>query len=237
MLPSLASFSVRQLLLYAAVCSTGLGLAQPVFAQELLPNGLPVAEKTLELPEVELPERQAVREIGESPFYYRIPDNTVAGWSRSAVGLQVTLPTNEEQDAFARATEGARFSFDLLGGVELSFARDEPYSVVAELGYSYVYERSHWFVVGLGPGLHGLGPTSEAEDPRPSGDFGVALVPHAVVGSLDGHFAYGLRSSLLARWHAFGIELGHQVAYVEELDRTVHELHLMISPTYSGVIR
>jgi hypothetical protein len=234
MQPSLPSSSVRPLLLYAAACITGLGLAEPASAQELLPNGLPVAAKTFELPEVEVPERHAVREVGESPFYYRIPDTTVAAWSRSAIGAQVTLPTNEEADAFARATEGGRFSFDLLGGVEISFDRREPFSVVAELGYSYVYERSHWFVVGLGPGLHGVGPTSEPEDPRPSGDLGVALVPHAVVGSLDGHFAYGVRTSLLMRWEVFGVELAHQVAYVEDLDRTVHELHLMFSPTYAG---
>ena len=232
---SLASSSVRPLLLYAAAGFTGLGLAQPAAAQELLPNGLPVAAKTFELPEIEAPERHAVRELGESPFYYRIPDNTVVPWSRSAIGAQVTLPTNEETDSFARATEGARFSFDLLGGVEISFDRREPFSLVAELGYSYVYERSHWFVVGLGPGLHGLGPSSEPEDPRPSGDFGVALVPHAVVGSLDARFAYGVRTSLLARWYGLGLEVAHQVAYVEDLDRTVHELHLMFAPTYSGV--
>ena len=112
--PSLASSSVRPLLLYAAAGLLGLGVAQPAAAQELLPNGLPVVAKTFELPEIEAPERHAVRELGESPFYYRIPDNTVVPWSRSAIGAQVTLPTNEETDSFARATEGARFSFDLL---------------------------------------------------------------------------------------------------------------------------
>lgn len=186
------------------------------------------------LPDVEVPEREAVLERGPSPLYHRLAEEPVEGWSRLGLGVHVGLPSGPD-DAFADATEGAAFSLDVLGGVEITFDRLAPASIVAELGYSYVYEETHWFVAGFGPALHRLGPSEDRNDPRPGGAIGVAIVPHVVVGSTEGHAAYGVRTSLLVRWSALGIELAHQVVRVEDLDRTVHELHLMFSPTFSGV--
>ena len=224
------------LLLGAFAC----GAARAALAQEpipvapgALPNGLPSTPATLDLPEVDVPERQAVLERGTSPVYFRLPDTAVAAWSRSAFGVHVGLPTNAETDALAEETEGARFTLDLLGGVELTFDRREHFSVIAELGYSYVYEDSHWFVAGFGPALHRIGPSTEPDEPRPTGEFAIALVPHVVVGSIDDHFAYGLRSSLLLRWNVLGVELAHQFARAEDLARTVHELHFTITLAYS----
>jgi hypothetical protein len=191
------------------------------------------AEAQLALPEVEGPPRVTVTERGESPVYYRLPDDVVSPWLRTAFGAQLRLPVNGEAEARA-------FSFDVLGGVEVAFDRRAPFTVVTELGYSYVHESAHWFVMGLGPGLHRVGPGDGREGDggedaaqRPSGPFGLAVVPHGVLGALDGHFAMGVRTSLLLRFYILGVEVAHQVARVSELDRTVHEMHVMFTPTYS----
>ena len=67
----------------------------------------------------------------------------------------------------------------------------------------------------------------DAED---CGHIGLALVPHAVLGRIDGERGSGIRTSLVASFASFGIEFAHQ--YVAAGSRGIHEVHVMA--TFGG---
>lgn len=188
------------------------------------------ADGKLALPDVKDAPTETIDERGESPVYYRLPDNTFSGWFRSTLGASSRL-------AVAGELEQTRFSLDVLGGAELGFDRTSPATMVTELGYSYVYESQHWFMVGLGPGLRRLGGSlfeDEGEALRPMGHAGITLIPHGIIGDYEGNLAYGVRTSLLARYMTLGLEVAHQYARIPAMDRHVHEIHFGVTMIYSG---
>lgn len=184
----------------------------------------------LGLPDVPDAPAQTIEERGQSPVYYRLPDNSVSPWFRTVLGASSRLAVRGE-------TEATRFTFDGLVGTEIGFSRTSPATFVTELGYSYVYESQHWFVLGAGPGLRRLGSPLFGDDDdglRPTGPFGITLIPHGIVGTYEGHFAYGARTSLIVRFMTAGVEVAHQYGHIPELERSVHEIHFGFSVVFSS---
>lgn len=177
------------------------------------------AQSVLRLSEPEVPPPREIHEQGSSPTYYRLHPDTVLPMFRNGIGASVRLPANGEEGRGA-------FTLDVLGGAELGFGRGARVGLVAETGYSYVGFGEHWLLLGVGPMVRRFGPelieSRSGDEPR--GDMAVYLLPHAMVGSLNGAFAQGIRTSLVFRFWLYGLEVGHQLAHTSERD--VHELHL-----------
>ena len=181
-----------------------------------------VMAQRLPSPEVEEPPYAVVEEEGESPVYYRLPDDSVTYAGRFAVGFAVPWATGEDKKV--------RFSVDAYMGAAGRASRTDPFGFLAEIGYSYVHGTQHWLVGGIGPAWLRAGPRAFEE--RPSGPYGFALVPHALVGEVDGRFAYGGRLSLLASWYFVGVEVAYQAAHVDGREGLRHEMQLKFTPNY-----
>jgi hypothetical protein len=96
--------------------------------------------------------------------------------------------------------------------------------MLAEAGYSYVGFSEHLASLGIGV-LHGIGrpPAPPGESP-PLGRMRIGFVPHALLGQAYGGVAVGARTSMLLGYWVYGLELAHQVLFVDT--RQVHEIHL-----------
>lgn len=154
-----------------------------------------------------------VMETEPSPTYFRIPPNVVTYASRSALGTQTRWADGERETSFA---------LDLLVGAAVRFGRDAKVGLWFEGGYAWVKGHSHLAVVGVGP-VH-----------RSRGElFGTiaALVPHVVVGRVDGVNAIGARTSIFGGFGPYGLELAHQVTFAGG-DRT-HELHVAMTVLFA----
>lgn len=167
------------------------------------------ADPSFDLPEPAAPEPVVVREDTPGPLYYRLPDDTVRFLSRSGVGTELR-------------TSGTGFTLDMLLGSAIAFGRGAHAGLWIEGGYSYAGFGDHLAVLGAGPTLRG--DSSELLD---DGAFGLALVPHAVAGDVNGTFGYGLRTSVVARFWLYGVEVAHQ--YLVAGSRSVHELHVTLT--------
>jgi hypothetical protein len=166
------------------------------------------------LPEPATPARVEVVEGSPSPTYYRLSPQTTHFLSRSAIGTHTRLTGDRETD----------FSFDILIGAAVRFDRRSGTALWIEGGYSYVKGREHLAIAGIGVGH------------RKRGRFEplFALVPHVIAGSIDGEGCVGLRTSVIAGFAAYAIELAHQVAVVDGTQ--VHELHAAFTfPFLSGL--
>jgi hypothetical protein len=164
--------------------------------------------------EPEAPVPRVITEAGPSPLYYRLPDNSVRLLTRSALGQTF------------RSGESA-FTFDVLGGSAITFARDGHAGLAIELGYSYARFHDHQALLGVGPALFRIGPKFIDE-----GAVNVMLIPHAVIGRFDGTFGYGVRTSAIVGYAAYGIELAHQ--YTIAGDRRIHEVQLLFTAPFVG---
>lgn len=178
-----------------------------------------VAASPLELPEPPIGPRVEIAELSPSPTYYRLPPQTTHFLSRASLGLHAGRPASGE--SIGVSTD---FALDVLMGAALRFDRRATTALWIEGGYSYVKGREHWAVAGLGVGRRARG-------------FGrpvFALVPHALAGSIDGRGAVGVRTSAIAGFAVYAIELAHQVAIVD--GAPVHELHAVLSfPFLAGL--
>jgi len=173
-------------------------------------------------PAVDEPPYGVVEEDGESPVYYRLPDQTATFGGRTALGLAVPWATGED--------ERVRFSADVYLGAALQASRTEPFGFLVEVGYSYVHGTQHWLSGGVGPAWMRVGPREFEE--RPSGPYSFALVPHALVGEVDGRFAYGGRVSVLAQWLILGVEVAYQAAHVDGREGLRQEIQLKFTTNY-----
>jgi hypothetical protein len=144
----------------------------------------------LDLGEPQAPPVRVVVEDGPSPLYYRLHDDTLAVAGRTSLGAAI------------RDGDGA-FEVSALAGVATRFGRGANTGLWAEAGYSYERFHEHLFVVGVGPALRGTGPLA----------WNIMVVPHAVIGHVDGETGYGMRTSFIASW-LYGIEIAHQMMYV-----------------------
>lgn len=166
------------------------------------------------LPEPATPARVELVEGSPSPTYYRLPSQTTHFLTRSSVGTHTRLTGDRETD----------FSLDLLIGAAVRFDRRHWTALWIEGGYSYVKGREHLAMAGIGVGHRKRGRSEPL----------FALVPHVVAGSIDGEGCLGLRTSALAGFAGYTIELAHQVAVVDGTQ--VHELHAAFSfPFLSGL--
>jgi hypothetical protein len=145
----------------------------------------------LDLGEPEAPPVRTVVERGESPLYYRLPPDVVAVAARSSLGLAM------------RDGDGA-FALSTLAGASIRFGRGASAGLWTEAGYAYERFHEHLFLLGAGPSLHGSGDLT----------YGFQLVPHAVIGRVDGATGYGIRTSAIASFWAWGIEVAHQLVVV-----------------------
>ena len=167
------------------------------------------ADTGFDLPEPAAPEPAVVREDTPGPVYYRLPDDIARFMSRSGVGAELR-------------TRGTGFTVDMLLGSAIAFGRGARTGLWIEGGYSYAGFGDHLAMLGVGPSLRGA-PSELLED----GAFGLALVPHAVAGDVNGTFGYGVRTSLVARFWMYGVEVAHQ--YLVAGPRSVHELHVTLT--------
>ncbi|MBS1123633.1 MAG: hypothetical protein H6Q90_5861 [Deltaproteobacteria bacterium] len=166
------------------------------------------AEPGLDLPEPSAPAPRVIVEDSPGPVYYRLPRDTRA-LSRSGLGVELR-------------SSRAGFALDLLGGASIQLARGGRSALWIEGGYAYAGFGDHLLALGAGPAIE-LGPAilDEAHAVR------LALVPHALIGRCDGELGYGLRTSAIASFLWYGIEVAHQYLVVGE--RTRHEVHVMIT--------
>lgn len=189
---------------------------QALFA--LLVRCSALAPVAAEPPEVSplAPAPRRITEQGESPYYYRKPRDTIGWGYRLGLGAAVSLASTLPRPR-------ARFTLDLLPEIDLGFARGSRFGLMIEGGYSYTQGAMHLLVIGAGPAARSLGPTWGV---GPRGHMTAALIPHALVGTLAGQTAVGVRTSLLFHVFVIGVEIGHQ--YVEAGPQRGHELRLMI---------
>ena len=169
----------------------------------------------MDLPAPPTTQRAIIHEDTVSPLHFRKPDDTVRLIARVALGADIRSAESHEG--------GGAFAADLFYGAAIRFQRASDVGLWTEAGYSYSRFHDHLLVIGAGPVLfHSkdgfLGDTSK-----------VALVPHLVVGHIDGRFGYGLRTSVFATFLG-GIELAHQVVFVDSA--AIHEVHLMFTVPY-----
>ncbi len=174
------------------------------------PLGIP----SFDLPDPAATPRIEIVESSKSPTYYRLPPKTTHFLSRTAIGTHTRL-TGETDTAF---------SLDVLMGAALRFDRRSSNMLWIEGGYSYVRGREHLAVLGLGGGHRRPGLFTSM----------FAIVPHVIAGSIDGTSCLGLRTSVIAGFASYSIELAHQVAVIDRIE--VHELHAAFTfPFVSGL--
>jgi hypothetical protein len=149
-----------------------------------------------------MPAPREVKETGESPVYYRLPDDTVLGSARLDLGTATRLSAGGE-------TPKTAFALDTLVGAAFSPARASRFAVLGELGYSYVGFAEHFFTAGLGPMLRLKGPIY-GDDRALSDQLWFGVVPRGLVGSADGDLAVGLRTAAFLGWEGWGLEVAHQ---------------------------
>lgn len=158
---------------------------------------------SFDLPEPAQPPRAEIVETSPSPTYYRLPPQTTHFLSRSSIGTHTRLTGDSETD----------FSLDILMGVAMRFDRRNFTALWIEGGYSYVKGREHLAIAGLGV----------ARRKRGLAEPLFAVIPHVIAGSIDGESCLGLRTSVIAGFAMYSIELAHQVAFID--GARVHELH------------
>lgn len=157
----------------------------------------------LPLAEPEAPPVRTVVEDGPSPTYYRLPDDTLKMAERTSLGATF----RDGDDAFALSA---------MLGAATRFGRGAPAGLWAEAGYSYERLHEHLLVAGAGPSLRGPG----------SFTWGVMLVPHAVIGLVDGHTGYGIRTTAVASW-MYGVDVSHQLMVVD--GKRIQEIQVSIT--------
>jgi len=155
------------------------------------------ASPGLELAEPQAPPVRVVVEDGDSPLYYRLPPDTASVASRTAVGA-------------AMRDGDTAFMLSLTLGASFKLGRGSHAGVWTEAGYSYERFHEHLFMLGVGPSARGLGPKLIFDD----GAFNVYLVPHAVIGRVDGATGYGIRTSAIVSLWMYGLEVSHQLLVV-----------------------
>jgi hypothetical protein len=176
-------------------------------------GGSASASPSFDLPEPDAPPPREITEQGDSPLYYRLPPGTVSFLSRTSLGGHTRLDDID-----------TAFTLDVMAGAYARFGRDASMGIWVEGGYSYVRGSEHLAVLGIGL----------AHRKRTLFCAVFALVPHVVAGKVDGELGIGARTSAIAGWGAWGLELAHQVVIVE--DQRVHEMHLAVTfPFVAGV--
>jgi hypothetical protein len=188
----------------ALLCAS-LGTPALASAAAVAPPGEPTA-----------PPARRIEERGESPYYYRRPNDTIAYGYRVGLGSRISLASNVPRPV-------ARFTLDLLPEVDFGFARGSTMGGLVQGGYSYARDGLHLFVLGAGPAVRGFGPKLDRER---RGVMTAALLGHGVVGTLRGEPAAGVRTTLLFHVLALGVEVGHQ--YIVSGPQRGHELRLMV---------
>jgi hypothetical protein len=174
------------------------------------------ASPSLDLGEPQAPPVRVVVEDGDSPLYYRLPPDTVSLASRTAFGAAI------------RDGDGA-FALSTMVGASIQLGRGSHAGVWTEAGYSYERFHEHLLMVGAGPSVRGLGPKLLFDE----GVLGFHLVPHAVIARVDGATGYGIRTSAIASFWFYGIELAHQMLVVGS-QRTQE---IQVSLTFPLVLR
>ncbi len=160
-----------------------------------------------ELPPVAAPEPRTIVEEADGPVYYRRSPELVSALERIAIG-----------EGFR--SSGHAFELDALGGADVRLGRASAVRISIEAGYSYARFHDHFGVLGAGPAWT-------------SGDLRIALILHAVVGSHDDAFGYGVRTSALATWSGLGIEVAND--YIVVGTERVQEIRVMLtSASLSG---
>src|SRR5262249_53103102 len=150
---------------------------------------------------------------GPSPTYYRRSGHLTQPHARIGIGLEM-------RGARAGGDSATALSIDLLYGLAQHLGPDTHAGIWIEAGYSYAGFGDHLAVLGAGPAMIGLEPKVEA-----LGGFSFAIVPHALLGRIDGETGYGVRTSVVACFSRFGIEVAHQVLFVGP--ERWQELHIM----------
>jgi hypothetical protein len=180
------------------------------------------AQAALDLPEPEVPPVEVVREIGESPLYYRRPPDQVIACGRTSLG-------SSWRSDQGNGESGWGFSIDILSGIELGFARGSRAALLLEGGYSYVREGEHLFNLGSGLVIRRFGPAiiDREGQGRPAGDMLVSLVPHFMIGRVNDELGLGLRTGISFAFWSYGVTLSHQVLWVD--GRAQHEVQLAFS--------
>jgi len=164
------------------------------------------AADPLGLTEPEIVPARAISEDGDGPTYYRLRSNTVSYLSRSALGGATRLGDGTTS-----------FTLDLQMGSVVRFGREATTGLWFEGGYSYVHGHEHLAVLGVGPMY------------RPNALFGksLALVPHAVLGHVDGRLGAGVRTSVVLGVGPIAFELAHQVVVTDR--EHVHEVRMLLT--------
>ncbi len=171
------------------------------------------------------PPPRRIVEQGPSPYYYRKPRDTIGWGYRLGLGAAVSLASTLPRPS-------PRFTLDVLPEVDLGFARGSRFGVLLEGGYSFTQGGTHLLVIGAGPAARHFGPTLGL---GPRGAMAAALVGHALVGTVAGQTAVGVRTSVLFHLFVVGVEIGHQ--YTEAGPQRGHELRLMIDLGTVGFVR
>lgn len=194
-------------------------LAPAIVAALLTLPGV-AAGQVLQLPEPTAPTPRVVEEKSPPEPYYRLPKPSPMVALRFGLGTQVRVPEGGEQAA------KAAFALDVLVGAAFRFSRGSRLGAWIEGGYSYVSFSEHLVSLGIGPMLYKIGPSS-SDDGRGPGNITVALLPRGLLGSVEGGFALGERTSFIFAYHGFGLDLAHQYTLVG--DRQIHEIHVAIT--------
>jgi len=171
-----------------------------------------VAEPALGLAEPEAPPVRQIQEATPGPLYYRVPSDVSTPLLREGFGVALRSP-------------GAAFALDVFPGRVIRFGRGAKLGAWIEGGYSYSRFHDHLVAFGAGPALDRIGPRAGTYDH--DGALSFALVPHAVIGSIDGHFGYGVRTSAVASYSLFGLELAHDYLVVGA--QRIHEVRVMLT--------
>lgn len=178
------------------------------------------------LPKPTAPAPKLIEETEKSPMYYRLPDDTQAMMFRWALGGNIGLSGKDK-------SEGA-FSLDVILGRSFGFGRGARWAAVTEVGYSYVGFGEHLGLFGAGLYCRKFGPGLDyrGQDPRASGLFSFALIPHFAVASYHDNFALGVRTDAVLSMYIVALTVSHQ--YLRSEVNQGHELHLAFTGFYDG---
>jgi hypothetical protein len=154
-------------------------------------------------PEPTGPEPKTIRPSGESPVYYRLPDDRVIPGFELGVGLGRHL--DDSTSAFAIAP---------MLGVRMSPQRGWQAGALAQAGLVIQPGHDLGVAAGVGP-MWRQPPTTRSDLGFPEGPT-LAWVPQALLTGDDGRAAWGVRHGLVLTFWIYGLTVAHQMVLTAE---------------------